>query len=440
MTVRILLTILTLFTSYTLMAQENHSARCVNDFLSSIGVNSAIYRRAESVDRTIECINYLGVSWIRTDESWHTDEQVEHIKRLHKATGVKISTSLGSGGSNIEQLIAGSRRIAKQGALLAIEGNNEPNNWGITYNGEKGGRDGSWVAVARLHRDLYKAIKADPILKSYPVWATTETGAMRDNVGLQYIEVPKDDMAVKEEFRGVRFADVANCHNYFTHPSWAPPQNNQTWLSANPTSAAKGDHLYGNYGLTWLKKHKGYTEEQLIKIPRITTETGATISGALTEEMQGKMYLSCYLSQFAQGWSHTAMYILRDRSDEAGNQSFGFYDKDYRPRRAAHYLHNMTSILKDTASPKHLGNLDYEIKNSTAEVHDLLLQKSNGTYVLIIWGEYYAGGKQTITLCLNRNHQLKIYNPIIGTDPISRGRMDNIELEITDHPYIIEIK
>ena len=440
MTVRILLTILTLFTSYTLMAQESHSARSVNDFLSSIGVNSAIYRRAESVDRTIECINYLGVSWIRTDESWHTDEQVEHIKRLHKATGVKISTSLGSGGSNIEQLIAGSRRIAKQGALLAIEGNNEPNNWGITYNGEKGGRDGSWVAVARLHRDLYKAIKADPILKSYPVWATTETGAMVDNVGLQYIEVPKDDMAVKEEFRGVRFADVANCHNYFTHPSWAPPQNNQTWLSATPTSAAKGDHLYGNYGLTWLKKHKGYTEEQLIKIPRITTETGATISGALTEEMQGKMYLSCYLSQFAQGWSHTAMYILRDRSDEAGNQSLGFYDKDYRPRRAAHYLHNMTSILKDTASPKHLGNLDYEIKNSTAEVHDLLLQKSNGTYVLIIWGEYYAGGKQTITLCLNRNHQLKIYNPIIGTDPISRGRMDNIELEITDHPYIIEIK
>ena len=440
MTVRILLTILTLFTSYTLMAQENHSARCVNDFLGSIGVNSAIYRRAESVDRTIECINYLGVSWIRTDESWHTDEQVEHIKRLHKATGVKISTSLGSGGSNIEQLIAGSRRIAKQGALLAIEGNNEPNNWGITYNGEKGGRDGSWVAVARLHRDLYKAIKADPILKSYPVWATTETGAMRDNVGLQYIEVPKDDMSVTEEFRGVRYADVANCHNYFTHPSWPALQNNQTWLSSNPTSRAKGDHLYGNYGLTWAKKYSGYTEAQLQTIPRVTTETGVTISGALTEDMQGKMYLSCYLSQFAQGWSHTAIYILCDRSDEAGNQSFGFYDKEYNPRKAAHYLHNMTSILKDTASPKHLGNLDYEIKNSTAEVHDLLLQKSNGTYVLIIWGEYYAGGKQTITLCLKRKHQLKIYNPIIGADPISRGRMDNIELEITDHPYIIEIK
>lgn len=437
---RTLLTIFNLLLSCSMMAQEAHQAHSVNEFLNSIGVNSAIYRRAESVDRTIECINYLGARWIRTDESWHTDEQVEHIKRLHEATGVKISTSLGSGGSNIEQLITGSKRIAELGILLAIEGNNEPNNWGITYNGEKGGRDGSWASVARLHRDLYKAVKADAVLKEYPVWATTETGAMVDNVGLQYIEVPKDDMAVKEEFRGVRYADVANCHNYFIHPSWPAPQNNQTWLSANPTSAAKGDHLYGNYGSTWLKKHKGYTEEQLIAIPRVTTETGATISGALTEEMQGKMYLSCYLSQFTQGWSHTAMYIMRDRSDEAGNQSFGFFDKDYHPRKAAHYLHNMTTILKDKGEPKRVGRLAYDIENMSEVVHDLLLQKSDGSFVLIIWGEYYAGGKRDITLRLKRKHNIKAYNPILGTDPVCEGKMNNLILKVTDHPHIIEIK
>lgn len=437
---RTLLTFFTLFLTCSVVAQDLHQAHSANDFLNSIGVNSAIYRRAESVDRTIECINYLGARWIRTDESWHTDEQVEHIKRLHNATGVKISTSLGSGGSNIKQLIVGSKRIAELGVLLAIEGNNEPNNWGITYKGEKGGRDGSWVAVARLHRDLYKAVKSDPTLKSYPVWATTETGAMVDNVGMQYIEVPKDDMAVNEEFRGVRFADVANCHNYFIHPSWAPPQNNQTWLSANPTSAAKGDHLYGNYGSTWLKKHKGYTEEQLIKIPRVTTETGATISGALTEEMQGKMYLSCYLAQFAQGWSHTAMYIMRDRSDEAGNQSFGFFDKDYRPRKAAHYLHNMTSILADKSSPKRLKPLNYTIEGQTDVVHDLLLQKSDGSYMLIVWGEYYANGNQEVVLQLKRKYNIKAYNPILGTNPLCEGKMDNIRLEVADYPHIIEIK
>ena len=106
------------------LAQEKHQAQSAYDFLQSIGVNSAIYRRGESVERTIECINYIGARWIRTDESMSSDEQVAVIKQLTDATGVKISTSLGSGGSNIDDLIQGSRRMAEMGVLLAIEGNN----------------------------------------------------------------------------------------------------------------------------------------------------------------------------------------------------------------------------------------------------------------------------------------------------------------------------
>ena len=421
-------------------AQEKHQAQSAYDFLQSIGVNSAIYRRGESVERTIECVNYIGARWIRTDESMHTDEQVAAIKQLTDATGVKISTSLGSGGSDIESLIQGSRRMAAMGVLLAIEGNNEPNNWGIRYKGQEGGRDKSWVAVARLHRDLYQAVKSDDVLRRYPVWATTETGAMTDNVGLQYLEVPKDATDVVAEFRGARFADVANCHNYFVHPTWAAPKNNQTWLSSLPTSVAKGDHLQGNYGVTWLKKYKGYSDEELQQLPRVTTETGATISGQMTEEMQARMYLSCYLSQFAQGWSHTAMYILRDRSDEAGNQSFGFYDKDYRPRKAAHYLHNLTTLLDDDKPAKRLSSVAYSIENQSAEVHDLLLQKSDGSFALIIWGELYEGGKQTVTVRLKRKYNIRIFNPTVGTSPTCEGRMDNFDLRVTTHPYIIELR
>lgn len=431
--------VLTLFIG-DIAAQEAHKARSAYDFLQSIGVNSAIYRRGESVEKTIECLNYIGARWIRTDESMNSDEKVAIIKRLHEATGAKISTSLGSGGSDIQDLIQGSRRIAQMGALLAIEGNNEPNNWGITYQGQAGGRDKSWAAVARLHRDLYAAVKADEQLCDYPVWATTETGAMTDNVGLQYIEVPDTDKEVDEEFRGVRFADVANCHNYFVHPNWPAPQNNQTWLASDPTSNGKADNLYGNYGLSWLKKYKGYSDEELSALPRVTTETGTTISGKMTEEMQARMYLSCYLSQFAQGWSHTAMYILRDRSDEAGNQSFGFFDKNYRPRTAAHYLHRMTTLLDDNAQPKRLGKLKYTLENSAAEVHDLLLQKSDGTFVLIVWGEYFSSGKRTVTLHLNRKHSICAYSPTISLSPTCEGRMKEFLIEVTTTPHIIEIR
>ena len=73
--------------------------------------------------------------------------------------------------------------------------------------------------------------------------------------------------------------------------------------------------------MTWLNKYKGYlTDEELEALPRVTTETGSTISDAVTEEMQGLLYMSLYLAQFAQGFDYTAMYLLTDRRDESGNQ------------------------------------------------------------------------------------------------------------------------
>jgi hypothetical protein len=57
----------------------------------------------------------------------------------------------------------------------------------------------------------------------------------------------------------------------------------------------------------------------------VTTETGTTIGGAITEEIHALNLLSMYLDQFKRGWSYTAVYLLRDRTDESGNQQFGFY-------------------------------------------------------------------------------------------------------------------
>lgn len=437
-----LIVLLFVLACVTIQAYERVQAQSANEFLNSIGVNSAIFRRGETITRTIECAKYLGFRWIRTDENLNTDEKERDIRDLYEKTGVKVSTSLGSGGNDIAGLIAGSKRIAALGALLAIEGNNEPNNWGITYQEQQGGRNYSWVAVARLHRDMYAAVKADSMLKEYPVWATTETGAETDNVGLQYLTVPKEDISVIEEFRGATFADVANCHNYFVHPGWQPLQNNQTWLSSSSSNNAKGDHLYGNYGKTWSKKYRGYTNEQLKDISRVTTETGVTISDVITEEIQARLYLSCYLAQFAQGWSHTAMYIMRDRSDEDGNQSFGFYDRNYKPRQAAHYLHNMTSILKDNITHADLGYLSYSIPNQPTAVHDLLLQKSDGTFMLVIWGELYAGGSSNITIKLGRTYdEIKIYDPTTGKTAVNTLQNVNfVPLTMTNHPYILEFK
>ena len=70
---------------------------------------------------------------------------------------MRFSWGLGSGGSDLPKLVDTARPLAAAGALLAFEGNNEPNNWGVTYRGaRRRARAPSWAAVAKLQRDLYR--------------------------------------------------------------------------------------------------------------------------------------------------------------------------------------------------------------------------------------------------------------------------------------------
>ena len=134
------------------------TAICASDFLDSIGVNSSISTRGENLSKMIECTRYLGVRWFRTGTEG--DIPMHDLIALHRQTGARYSWGLLSGGTDIAKLCGTGRELAKAGALLAFEGLNEPNNWGITYQGETGGRDKSWLPVARLQRDLYKAVKS----------------------------------------------------------------------------------------------------------------------------------------------------------------------------------------------------------------------------------------------------------------------------------------
>jgi hypothetical protein len=418
------------------MASAQTTAISANDFLSSIGVVSAISRRGEDLENTIDAARYLGIRWIRS--GYESRVPVEDLIELHNQTGVCFSYGLLSGGTNISRLLDGARQLAEAGALIAVEGLNEPNNWGVTYQNEKGGRDLSWLPVAKLQRYLYNAVKSDPVLAEYPVWSLTENGAETDNVGLQFLTIPDDANTLMPA--GTKYADYANCHNYVTHPGWPGLHDNQTWVSADPTSACKVDGLYGNYGSTWRNHYPGYSESDLLTLPRVTTETGVKISGDVTEEIQALFFLSLYLDQFKRGWKHTAIYLLRDRTDERVNQTFGFYRPDYTPRLAATYLHNLTTILADDNSIRTPGNLDYSIPDQPETVHDLLLQKSNGKFELIVWNER-LNGSDNVTVYLGATYaSVTIYDPTVGTSPVQNmSNASSVELTLSNHPVIIEI-
>ncbi len=412
------------------------------DFLFSIGIDSTFPDRGQPLPKTIEMIHYAGFRWVRGGIEGLTSRgptTVQTYLDLHRQTGVRFSWGLVSGGTDLKKLIESAHRLAAAGALLAFEGNNEPNNWGVTYHGEPGGGHApSWMAVAKLQRDLYTAVKSDPLLKKYPVWSISEGGAEIDNVGLQFLTIPEGTGTSMPE--GTQYADFANVHNYIYHPASPGLQDNKTWNAADPTSACRVDGLYGNYGVTWGKHFRGYSETELLTLPRVTTETGCTIDGPVTEEIQALNLLSMYLDQFKRGWSHTAVYLLRDRTDEGGNQSFGFFKTDYTPRKAAVYLHNLTTILADKSALAKPGQLNYSLAEQPATVHEMLLQKSDGTFELVVWGERLKGADH-LTVHLGGTYpSVTVYDPTIGTEPIQTVHgADSLKLTVSDHPLIVAI-
>jgi hypothetical protein len=404
------------------------------DFLNSIGANSAINQRGETLQRTIECTKYLGLRWFRSGIEGNVP--IQNFIDLHKQTGARFSWCPGSGGTDLSKLLSTAKQLAESGALLAFEGPNEPNNWGVTYKGEAGGRDKTWMPVANFQRDLYKAVKGDAVLKNTPVWGISECGAELDNVGLQFLTVP--DNAGTLVPGGTKYSDYANVHNYIYHPNAPGLEDNKTWKCADPSPACKVDGLYGEYGVTWGRHYTGYSVKDLSTLPRVTTETGATVDGPITEEIHGLNLLSLYLDQFKRGWSYTAVYLLRDRVDEGGNQQFGFYKPDYTPRKAGVYLHNLTTILADSGSLQKPGRLNYSIPNEPDTVHDLLLQKSDGTFALVVWSELVKG-TNSVTVNLGAKYpSVKIYDPTLGTAAIQAlNNTASVTLTLSDHPVVI---
>jgi hypothetical protein len=417
------------------------SAVATSDFLDSIGVVTTFPDRGQPIAKTIEMVRYCGFRWVRAGIEGLSEKgptTIQTFLGLHRTTGVRLSWGLVSGGSDLKRLIETGKVLAEAGALLAFEGNNEPNNWGVTYQGEKGGGRGSWLPVARLQRDLYAAVKADPVLSTYPVWSISEPGAQTDNAGLQFLTIPPGSGTLMPD--GTRYADYANVHNYIYHPRSPRLSDNQVWNAADPSAAAKVDGLYGNFGVTWRNRFRGYAQGQLDTLPRVTTETGAVVKDTVPEDVHGLHLMTIYLAQFKRGFSHTSVYLLRDRTDERGNQAFGFFAPNYAPRKAATYLHNLTTILADSGKRPDPGRLDYAIPGQPVTVHDLLLRHSDGTFQLVIWGERVSG-EDRVTIRFGSTHaQVKVYNPVVGTEPVeTRANVGALELTLSNHPYIVAI-
>lgn len=394
-------------------------------FLSSLGINTHVSQGYNPGSYVLP-LRYLGVRNIRDSE-----RDLPGLIMLRQQAGVRVDLL----GFDVSGLVTAARTLARADALMAIEGPNEPNNFPITYNGKPGGGTMSWVPVADLQRDLYAAVKNDPELKKYPVFHISEGGAETDNVGLQFLKIPAGAKTILPE--GTQFADYANPHNYVSG-NGVGYVDNQAWQAADPILDSHWDGLYVEYGRTWRKHFPGYSNAELQTLPRVTTETGWNAATPAEERTQGTVLVNTYLAQFKRGWKYTFIYQLGEGEGGGGNQ--GLYHENWTPKLAATYIHNLTTILADDTPTASAGALNYAIANQPSTVHDLLLQKSNGAFQLVVWGERVAG-TDNVVVSLGSPATVKIYDITVGDTPIQTlTNATSVPLTVTDHALILEIR
>jgi hypothetical protein len=300
------------------------------------------------------------------------------------------------------------------------------------------GAGASWVPVAQEQRDYYAAIKSNAVLSNYPVFQLTEPGAEVDNVGLQFLTITNPNCLLGN---GTVYADFANCHNYVDNGALA---TNKAWNSADPSLPCPADGIYGEYtGPTWGQHYPGYPTNDTT-IPRVTTETswGTIGSGAITQSQQGKMMMNVYLAEFKRGWSYCCWYEMHD--GEGGDTTGeGIYTTNWIAKTAATNMHNLTTILSDTNSSFTPGTLNCSIPSQPATVHDLLLQKADGIFYLVVWDEQVPGANITDSVTVNLGatySAVSLYDPTVGTNIIQTlTNTNSVPLTLSDHPLILEI-
>lgn len=422
-----------LFPASLAVAADGVAATSVSNFLNSIGVCTHIGQGIDNPAPSATAMAYAGIRNLRDDGN------ASHLRdwiAVYQQAGVHVVLTIsGPGDDTIASLLATSKELAAAGALLALEGPNEPNNFAVTWQGQKSQATGTFIPVANWQKAFYEQAKSDPVLKRFPVFHSSEAGGSEpDNVGLQFLTIPAGAGTLLPA--GTRFADYANVHNYICR---RPTINdNMAWLNADPLFHDWTDGLYVEYGKTWRKSFPGYADAELATLPRVTTETGwATTDKGLNQEQQGRLYLNLYLAQFKQGFKHTFIYMLRDAG--GSDAGYGLFEADYRPKKSATYLHNLTTILSDhgTGLP---GKLSYTIPDQPATVHDLLLRKSSGAFELVVWSEK-ASGTNNVTVALESPPaSVRVYDPTTGTNALQTlANVRSVPLTLSDHPVVLEV-
>jgi hypothetical protein len=176
---------------------------------------------------------------------------------------------------------------------------------------------------------------------------------------------------------------------------------------------------------------------------------------AVSETSAAKYIPRLFLENFSRGIPRTYLYEFMDEAPDPGLTNFqmhwGLVRSDGSEKPAFTAVKNLISELSDSAEPEHLQQLTYSLDAENAQIHHLLLQRSDGEFFLILWQEVQsydyrkqqdiAISSQPVTLTLDHNvRNINTYEPAVQAQPLRvYAHATRILLDVPDHPLVVQI-
>ncbi len=175
----------------------------------------------------------------------------------------------------------------------------------------------------------------------------------------------------------------------------------------------------------------------------------------VSEAAAAKYIPRLFLEDFAHGVPRTYLYEFMDEEPEPGltnpQMHWGLIRANGSEKPGFIVLKNLIAELGDKTKTANLQPLAWSISLDDAHIHHLLLQKSDGTYDLVLWQEIPSYDLQghtdiknsalSVALTLERTaRNITIYDPVIQAKPVHTWNdVKTVPLEIPDYPVVVEL-
>jgi hypothetical protein len=447
----------------------------VRNFLDSLGTGVSPNDSRDPFTKIL----YLGIHNIRTGYLADLNSSDYAFFIQFAQAGIKLNLLSDSSNLDLAALLGAADKLVPYTGYsgLNIEGLNEINNFGFTWNGiicPGGGGYNTNCSLAghQYRKALYLAVQQDANLMNSGVRVLDLTGGP-ETAGAAancLLSITSCNGSVAE-------ADLGNQHPYLdpSLPNASDSRSIFVQLAGAlcieyTVGCSRGDVADGNSVITEAGYNSCYAPDR------------TACTNGISQTAQALLIIDYWLSAFANGIPRTYIYTMID--DWWGG--FGFWNIDGTvAKQIATVTHNLTTILADNGPVGALGpggpvepvgavgpppvrppppvgprppaglfaplqdRLNYVLRKIPPYGHALLLQKSTGAFDLILWNEAQVWDGTTdvpvtpvsVTVDLGgRYSRVQVFNPYISTlAQATYSGIGSLTVNLGSQAQIIEI-